>query len=332
MVHWIFILEPLKKKEKLLHHAHSNRALAAAATMGLASGNSKSYAPIKASIKSVRTVNPIRQIVDNLQPPLNHPKPFLNLALGDPTKHGNLNCPQMLVQALHDNMADPATNCDGYVASFGSVEARRAIAVYTMVQANSNVNISSTGEAGSNSGTRRIFSRQINDDDVIITSGCSGALDLALTALLNEGDNILCPRPGFPLYQVIAESLGASVKHYNLDPSSNWQCDLSHMDSLVDENTKAILINNPSNPCGSVYSAEHLTDVLDIARKHALPVISDEVRSQWSFENSFYLIYIQIYGGCVFVGSFTPLHSLCNDVPILQVGGLAKEFVGILYS
>jgi tyrosine aminotransferase len=107
---------------------------------------------------------------------------------------------------------------------------------------------------------------EVTEDDVIIASGCSGALELAISVLLNEGDNLLVPCPGFPLYQVIAESLGGSVQHYNLRPEAGWECDLAHMESLVNDRTKAIVLTNPSNPCGSNYSAEHLTGVVAVAR------------------------------------------------------------------
>ena len=82
------------------------------------------------------------------------------------------------------------------------------------------------------------------------------------------------------------------------------------MESLIDGKTKAILLCNPSNPCGSNYSADHLRAVADVARRHRLPVIADE-----------------IYGRCVFNGVFTPLHTVSGDVPVLSVGGIAKEFV-----
>ncbi len=72
------------------------------------------------------------------------------------------------------------------------------------------------------------------------------------------------PKPGFPLYQVISESLLASVKHYNLLPETGWEADLTHMESLIDAKTKAILINNPSNPCGSVFSKNHLIKILEV--------------------------------------------------------------------
>lgn len=110
----------------------------------------------------------------------------------------------------------------------------------------------------------------------------------SLVFFLSAGDNILVPCPGFPLYQVITESLGGHVKHYALQvaplslslshaispspqPEKEWECDLEDMDRLVDENTKAILITNPSNPCGSSYSREHLTAIVEIARLTSPP-------------------------------------------------------------
>lgn len=100
------------------------------------------------------------------------------------------------------------------------------------------------------------------------------------------GDNILVPRPGFPLYQVITESLGGHVKQYMLNVSGflrqycvlsdraspimqadrEWECDLEDMDAQIDEHTKAILITNPSNPCGSNFTREHLVDIVAVAR------------------------------------------------------------------
>lgn len=82
------------------------------------------------------------------------------------------------------------------------------------------------------------------------------------------------------------------------------------MESLIDARTKAILINNPSNPCGSSFSAEHLRNVVSVARKFNLPIIADE-----------------IYGGCVYDGEFVPCFTVAEDVPVLSLGGLAKEFI-----
>ena len=239
---------------------------------------------IKSSAKAKRTFNPIRHIVDTLKPPANHPKPFLNLALGDPTAHG-LNPPEVLKAAMHANIDTDKSN--GYLPSTGDPKARVAIASYS---------------------SREGF--EVNEDDVIIASGCSGAVELVISAMLNEGDNVLVPSPGFPLYQVVIESLGGNAKSYPLNPAKQWECDLDAMDKLVDDKTRAILINNPSNPCGANYSAAHLTAIAGIARKHGLPIIADE-----------------IYAGIVFDGVFTPMNTVSGDVPVLSLGGLAKEFV-----
>jgi tyrosine aminotransferase len=176
---------------------------------------------------------------------------------------------------------------NGYLPSSGSAAAKKAISQYN----------NSPGYT-------------IHEEDVIIGSGCSGALDLVLSGLINEGDNILVPKPAFPLYQVITESLGGHVKYYPLKADCDWECDLDAMDAQVDSRTRAILINNPSNPCGSNFSAEHLLGIAAVARKHGLLIIADE-----------------IYGKCVFEGEFFPMHLYSGDVPVVSVGGLAKEFI-----
>lgn len=110
--------------------------------------------------------------------------------------------------------------------------------------------------------------------------------------------------------QVITESQGGKVKHYPCIAEKEWECDLEAMDALVDEHTKAIVINNPSNPCGSNFTAEHLRGIAAVARKHNLPIIADE-----------------IYGKCVFDGHFYPMHHYSDDVPVISLSGLAKEFI-----
>lgn len=120
------------------------------------------------------------------------------------------------------------------------------------------------------------------------------------------GDNVLVPKPGFPLYQVITQSLGGSVRQYPLKPEESWNCDVEAMDKLIDSKTKAIVVCNPSNPCGSSYTAEHLQEICAVARKHNILIIADE-----------------IYGGLVFTGKFSPFHVHSGDVPIISIGGNA---------
>lgn len=100
-------------------------------------------------------------------------------------------------------------------------------------------------------------------------------------------------------------------RYYNLLPENNWEADLSHLESQIDKNTACIVINNPSNPCGSVYREEHLRDLLEIAYRRRLPVIADE-----------------IYERLVFKGEkFVSMSTLNSGVPILACGGLAKRFL-----
>ena len=133
---------------------------------------------VKASVKAARTTNPIRKIVDSLKRPENPTKPLVNLSLGDPTAYGNLRCPAPLAKAVAD--AVTASSSDGYNHACGIAAARAAVAAQA--------------------------TPVVPPDDVIIASGASGALELAINVLVDAGDNILVPRPGFPLYQVSSTS------------------------------------------------------------------------------------------------------------------------------
>jgi len=136
-------------------------------------------------------------------------------------------------------------------------------------------------------------------------------LDLAITVLGNPGDNILMPRPGFPLYETLARYQGIDVKHYELIPEQSWQVDLEHLESLIDDKTKALVLVNPSNPCGSCYSKTHLEKFIKVAEKHRVPIIADEV-----------------YADIVYAGEqFFDCASLSENVPVFTCGGIAKRFL-----
>lgn len=199
----------------------------------------------------------------------------------------------------------------GYVNACGTPEARAAIATYHSNQLNDD-----------------FFCKDIvtvTPEDVIVGNGASGALELALTSLLDEDTVLLAPCPGFPLYQVIAESHGARVVHYNLIPDQGWECDLNHMESLILEEHKAmkenkiqpvvrgIVVNNPSNPTGAVYSEQHLMRIVQLAEKYHLPIVSDE-----------------IYGDMTFDGEmFHPMAKIAarlgRRVPVITASGLGKQ-------
>ena len=147
--------------------------------------------------------------------------------------------------------------------------------------------------------------------DVILASGCSGALELAITTLVGPGQTILLPSPGFSIYHTICANRGIQAKNYQCLPDRQWEVDLTQLESLVDSSTRAILVNNPSNPCGSVFSKDHLMEILALAERHKLPIISDEVYEYMVFPPAV----------------FHPLASLSTSVPILTCTGMAKKFI-----
>ncbi|RZC43232.1 tyrosine aminotransferase, partial [Asbolus verrucosus] len=232
--------------------------------------------------------NYIRQIVDTLDLQPNPEKPVVALSIGDPTVYGNLKPSEESVQAVIDVIQEGA--CNGYAPCVGYEKSREAVADY----------LSYDGV-------------KFQARDIILCSGCSSSLEIAITALCDErkNHNLLMPRPGFSIYRTLAEAIGVNVKYYNLLPEQNWEIDLAHLESQIDQNTAVIILNNPSNPCGSVYSEEHLRNVLEIAYTHRIPVIADE-----------------IYERIVFSGSkFVSTASLNSRIPILICGGLAKRFL-----
>ncbi|XP_018330817.1 tyrosine aminotransferase [Agrilus planipennis] len=243
---------------------------------------------VSASTNAKNCKNYIRELVDNLVLEPNPEKQVIALSLGDPTVYGNLQTANEVVEAVLDTVRDGA--CNGYVPCLGLPKARKAVAKYL-----SRDNV--------------IY----EEKDIILCSGCSHSLELCITVLADpkKGHNILIPKPGFPLYRTLAENLGVTVKMYNLLPEANWEIDLNHMESQIDEDTAAIIINNPSNPCGSIFDYNHLKDILDVAEKYKIPIIADE-----------------IYERLVFPGNvFVSATSVSSQVPMLVCGGLAKRFL-----
>lgn len=241
---------------------------------------------VKPSRAATSTTNPIRELVDSGKYKPNPNKDLIPLSIGDPCVYGNLTVVQAVNEEMIKNINSGKFN--GYPPSIGYLPAREAVAKFCETP---------TSPLGAK--------------DVILASGASGAIEIALDALLNPGDNILLPKPGFSLYECICKSKGYEIKYYNLLPSKSWEADLDQIKSLIDDKTKVILINNPSNPCGSVYSKEHLNQILKVAEEHYLPIISDEIYAGMTFgETQFY-----------------PIASLTETVPVLSIGGIAKRFL-----
>lgn len=241
---------------------------------------------VSSSIYAKDTFNPIRSIVENLHIVPNSEKHMIALSIGDPTVFGNLKPAKEITEALVESIQSFKYN--GYAPSTGIVEARAAVAKYCSVPG-----------------------LELEAKDIVLCSGCSCALDLCITALCSPGQNILVPRPGFPLYRTLAEGLSIKTKHYDLMPEKNWEVNLAMLEDTIDENTAAIVINNPSNPCGSVYSAQHLRAILDVASRNKVPIIADEIYDHFVFEGQ----------------EYQSVASLTKDVPVLSCGGLTKRFL-----
>ncbi|XP_051952641.1 tyrosine aminotransferase-like [Xyrauchen texanus] len=241
---------------------------------------------VRASEMSKNTHNPIRSIVDGMKLTPNPEKPMIALSIGDPTVFGNLPTDDSVLQAMKEAIDSHKYN--GYAPSVGYQKSREVVA-----------NFFSRPEAS------------LEAKDVILASGCSQAIELAISVLCNPGDNILVPCPGFSLYKTLAVSMGIQVKLYNLLPEKSWEIDLHHLEVLIDEKTTCLIVNNPSNPCGSVFPKEHLQKILSVASRNCIPILADE-----------------IYGDMVFPGcDFHPMAPLSIDVPILSCGGLAKRWL-----
>ena len=280
---------------------------------------------VQASSYARRTVNPIRAIVDNMKAPANPPKPIIPLTIGDPTAFGNFKTPDIFVNGVV--AAVRSFDYNGYTNSQGVAAARRAVAEgFTTPEA------------------------PVREEDVIIASGCSGALEIAIKAFVSEGDNILLPRPGFSLYQTLTESNNGVCKFYDLVPERNWEADLASLEAAIDDRTRVILVNNPSNPCGSVYSKEHVLDILAIAERHRLPIIADEIYRNlvWVGDDGKPLPEPAAdaaaangggmngtagagagagAGAAAPASGFHAVASLTTTVPVLSTGGIAKEFL-----
>jgi len=204
--------------------------------------------------------NPIRQILmGDLKPNPNHEKPMINLGLGEPTRANGFELPTVVNESIIEVVRGEANN--GYTASQGTVEARTAVS-----------NKFGTAE------------HPIDPNHVFLAFGCSGALYNAISVMCEVGDRILVPKPGFPLCQPICQNLGVEWDHYNLMPEEGWKIDLEHLKSQITPKTRAILINNPSNPCGSCFTAEHIQEILAVAEEFKIPIISDEVYYGLSYD------------------------------------------------
>jgi alanine-synthesizing transaminase len=147
-------------------------------------------------------------------------------------------------------------------------------------------------------------------DRCLITAGTSEAIELVLSALVDAGGEVLVPMPTYPLYTAVLAKIDARAKFYRTDPSRGWQPDLDHLKSLVTPSTRALVVIDPNNPTGATYPASTRRELLDIAERHNLLLLADEV-----------------YGDLGHDGPIDPIGKLDPDAAIITFSSLSKAYL-----
>jgi alanine-synthesizing transaminase len=208
---------------------------------------------------------------------------MLYLNVGDPNIF-DFAPPKHIIDAVDEAMR---ANRNGYAPSSGIDDAREAIE-----------------REATRVGIRSIV-------HTAVTSGASEAIDLALTALANPGDNVLTPSPGYPLYTAVLAKLGVENRPYHLDEEDGWQPDVADIAAQIDERTKAIVLINPNNPTGATCRTDTLRAVVDLALAHNLVLFSDEIYDKLLFDGA----------------THVATASLSDEAKIITFNGLSKSYV-----
>ncbi len=231
---------------------------------------------IEASKRSELVSYPIRDIVQEAKKLEKQGIQMIWLNIGDPAPFG-FRPPQHVLDAAADALKQ---NYSGYAPSDGDPELKRTVAEYEKVAA----------------------------DDVFITAGLSEGIDFLFQALVDPGRNIILPTPTYPLYLTKERISYGTVEFYDSD--GHFEPDLDSMRKNINSYTKAILVINPNNPTGAVYSRKTLQGIIDIAGEFKLPIISDDV-----------------YDQMVFDGEMAHMRDICKDVPVVCGNSLSKNYI-----
>ncbi len=173
-----------------------------------------------------------------------------SLNIGNPAAFG-FETPDEIVHDIIVNIR----SAQGYVDSRGLFAARKAVMQYYQNQGVKNILI----------------------EDIYIGNGVSELISLVLTALLNADDEVLIPSPDYPLWTTVVGLAGGKAIHYKCDEDSDWNPSISDIESKITSKTKALVIINPNNPTGAVYTKETINNIVKLAEKHKLLLFADEI-------------------------------------------------------
>lgn len=210
-------------------------------------------------------------------------KSLCYLNIGDPNLFDFVT-PEHVVEAVHRAMLE---NRNGYAPSAGIKSALGAI--------------ERQADRSGIGGVQHVF----------VTTGASEAIDLALTALVNDGENVLVPYPVYPLYTAVLSKLGAVSNPYYLDEDRNWAPDVADIRAKVNAKTRAIILLNPNNPTGTICPPETLREILQIAADYKLVVFSDEIYDKLILDDR----------------KYTSVASLTRELPVVTFNGMSKAYL-----
>jgi alanine-synthesizing transaminase len=209
---------------------------------------------------------------------------ILKLNIGNPAPFGFTAPDEILVDVIRN-----LRNAEGYSDSQGVLSARTAVVQHYQ-------------EKG--------LDPSVTVDDVWLGNGVSELIVMSLQAMLNNGDEVLIPAPDYPLWTAATSLAGGRPVHYRCDESAGWQPDLEDLRAKISPRTKAIVLINPNNPTGAVYSEQILQEFAELARQHSLVVLADEIYDKVLYDDA----------------THTPFSVLAPDLFTLTFNGLSKAY------
>ncbi len=249
--------------------------------------------PVKPADRTKNVTYAIRDIVLKAKQLEAKGKQILYLNIGDPPVY-DFETPADLRRIVADKIlqsnASVKNNVSTYCDSMGILEAREAIA----------------RNAVEVKGIKNVAPK-----DVFVSSGASEAITLAIAALIDPGDNIMTPSPGYPLYSGQIPVYHGELNPYLLNEETGWQIDFDELERRVNNKTKAIVVINPNNPTGANYNRESILNILQFAEKYNLVVFADEIYDKLLFDGQKHI----------------SIASLSETVPVITFGGLSKNYI-----
>ena len=210
-------------------------------------------------------------------------KRILKLNIGNPAPFG--------LEAPHEILRDVAMNlpeATGYSDSQGIFAARKAVLQYYQ--------------------SKGLLSA-VDVRDVYLGNGVSELIVMTMQALMNDGDEVLVPMPDYPLWTAAANLAGGTAVHYRCNEDDNWHPDIEDIKSKITPKTKGIVVINPNNPTGALYSDELLLQIIEVAKEHDLIIMADEIYDRILYDDM----------------EHTPMSTLTDDVLVLSYNGLSKS-------